>query len=180
MLEANERTLDQRLSALRLITHDRQPPCATVAGCLALVDDATWHIPGAYIQWLRIRGTTLADPKIDEARGAGHVEDAIKTIDGKLAAYSRTEVDYVGVPLERRFTEYPIDALKELVRNAVMHRTYPGGHAPVHVYWYDDRIEITNPGGPYGMVSVDNFGQPGLAAYRNPTLAGAMKVLGLV
>ena len=46
--------------------------------------------------------------------------------------------------------------------------------------WYDDRIEITNPGGPFGIVSAANFGKPGVADYRNPNLAEALKVLGFV
>jgi ATP-dependent DNA helicase RecG len=48
------------------------------------------------------------------------------------------------------------------------------------VYWFADRIEISNPGGPYGRVTVDNFGQPGLADYRNPNLAESMRALGWV
>lgn len=63
---------------------------------------------------------------------------------------------------------------------AVLHRSYEGTNAPVRVYWFDDRIEILNPGGPYGNVTVQNFGEPGLADYRNPNLAEAMRVLGLV
>ena len=43
-----------------------------------------------------------------------------------------------------------------------------------------DRIEITSPGGPYGALTVDNFGQPGLVDYRNPILAEAMRVVGLL
>ena len=46
--------------------------------------------------------------------------------------------------------------------------------------WYDDRIEISNPGGAYGEVTAENFGQPGFVAYRNPLLAEAMRVLELV
>ena len=67
-----------------------------------------------------------------------------------------------------------------LTRNAVMHRTYEGTNAPVRVYWFGDRIEIHNPGGPYGAVTVENFGQPGITDYRNPHIAEAMKVLGFV
>jgi ATP-dependent DNA helicase RecG len=52
--------------------------------------------------------------------------------------------------------------------------------APVRVHWYDDRIEISNPGGPYCNVTIQNFGQPGYADYRNPHVAEAMRVLGLV
>ncbi len=47
-------------------------------------------------------------------------------------------------------------------------------------YWYDDRIEIHNPGGPYGQVTADNFGQPAVTDYRNRYLAEAMRVLEFV
>lgn len=61
-----------------------------------------------------------------------------------------------------------------------MHRTYENTHAPVRVTWFNDRIEISNPGGPFGIVNRENFGQPGVTDYRNPNLADAMKVLGFV
>jgi len=50
----------------------------------------------------------------------------------------------------------------------------------VRVYWFNDRIEIQNSGGPYGAVTTENFGQPGITDYRNPHIAEAMKVLGFV
>ncbi len=84
------------------------------------------------------------------------------------------------VPTEIRRSTYPLGALQQLVGNAVMHRTYDGTNAPVHVYWFDDRIEINSPGGPYGALTPENFGRPGVIDYRNPALAEAMRVLGLV
>ena len=75
---------------------------------------------------------------------------------------------------------YPWAALQQLVRNAVMHRTYEATNAPVRITWFNDRIEIINPGGPYGIVNSENFGQPGVTDYRNPHLAEALKVLGYV
>jgi len=71
-------------------------------------------------------------------------------------------------------------ALQQLVCNAVMHRAYEGTNAPIRVYWFDDRIEIISPGGPYGIVTPESFGQPEVVDYRNPILAEAMRVLGLV
>ncbi len=56
----------------------------------------------------------------------------------------------------------------------------PITNAPARVCWFDDRIEIHNPGGPYGGVNRENFGLPGVTDYRNPNLADAMRVLGLV
>ncbi len=61
-----------------------------------------------------------------------------------------------------------------------MHRSFEGTNAPVRMSWFTDRIEIQNPGGPFGQVTQENFGQPGVADYRNPHLAEAMKVLGYV
>ena len=81
---------------------------------------------------------------------------------------------------EIRTSTYPRSSLQQLVANAVMHRTYEGTNAPIHVYWFDDRIEILNPGGPYGEATVENFGQPGVVDYRNPVLAEAMRVMGHV
>jgi len=66
-----------------------------------------------------------------------------------------------------------------LVRNALIHRAYDGTNAPVKVFWFTDRIEISNPGGLYGQVNQGNFGK-GATDYRNPLLAEAMAVLGFV
>jgi ATP-dependent DNA helicase RecG len=61
-----------------------------------------------------------------------------------------------------------------------MHRTYEGTNAPVRCYWFNDRIEIISPGGPFGEVTAENFGRPGITDYRNRNLADAMKVYGLI
>ena len=108
------------------------------------------------------------------------VSEALRRLDDKLIAHNRTSVDITNGPVELRKHLYPLAALQQLVRNAVMHRAYEATNAPVRVYWYDDRIEIINPGGPYGEVTVETFGASGLTDYRNPNLAEAMRVLGLV
>ncbi len=59
-----------------------------------------------------------------------------------------------------------------------MHRSYEGTHAPVRIYWFSDRIEVISPGGLYGHVTPENFGQPGINDYRNPNLAESMRHLG--
>ena len=76
--------------------------------------------------------------------------------------------------------DYPLVALQQVARNAIMHRNYDGTNAPVRITWFSDRIEIQNPGGPFGQVTRDNFGKPGITDYRNPHLAEALKNLGYV
>ena len=63
--------------------------------------------------------------------------------------------------------------------NAIIHRDYQLGNAPIKFYDYNGvRLEISNPGGLYGLAKPDNF--PSVNDYRNPLLAGAMKVMGFV
>ena len=178
-LAANDRTPEQRLAAAKMIV-SASNPVPTVAGILVLGKRPLDHLPGAYVQFLRIGGTERGDDVIDEARCEGLLSDLIRRLDDKLIAHNRTAVDFTSGPLEHRRSAYPLEALQQLTRNAVLHRTYEGTAAPVRVYWFDDRIEIVSPDGPYGIVTAETFGQADAVDYRNPILAEAMRVLGLV
>ena len=180
VLEGNDRSLAERLAATKMVVAAEDDPTPTVTGMLVLGVRPQDFIPGAYVQFLRIAGTTLADDISDEARCDGPLMHVLRRLDEKLSAHNRTAVDITSGPTERRRSTYPLQALQQLSRNAVMHRTYEGTNAPVHVYWFDNRIEINSPGGPYGGVTAENFGQPGVVSYRNPNLAEAMRALGLV
>ena len=78
----------------------------------------------------------------------------------------------VGVP------DYPERAFREALANALIHRDYSQIGA-VHIQWYDDRIEISNPGGFPEGVRLDNLlitpPRP-----RSPLLADAFKRAGIV
>ncbi len=178
-LARNERTAVERLAATKMVS-SADDPRPTFAGILTLGKNPQDALPGAYIQFLRVEGHELSDPVVDATRCDGTVLHALRQLDEKLAAHNHTSVDITSGPLEARAPTYPLPALQQLTRNAVMHRTYEATNAPVHVYWFDDRIEITSPGGPYGLVDAANFGQAKAVDYRNPILAEAMRVLGLV
>jgi len=179
VLEANDRTLEQRLAAMKMIAAENDPT-PTVLGVLVCGRDPLAHLPGAYIQFLRIAGSELGDPIVDEQRIGGTVAELLRRVEDKLIAHNRVAVDYTSGPLEKRHSLYPMVALQQLTRNAVLHRSYEGTNAPVRIYWFDDRIEIGSPGGPFGAVTVENFGQPQFADYRNPNLAEALRVLGFI
>jgi ATP-dependent DNA helicase RecG len=179
VLAANERSYEQRLAATKMVVAT-EVPTPTVAGVLVLGTRPRDFIPGAYLQFLRVAGQEWGDPIHDEALLEGPIGDLVRRVDEKLAAHNRTAVDFTSGPVETRSSTYPMAALQQLVRNAIMHRAYEGTNSPIRVYWFDDRIEIISPGGPYGIVTPEAFGQPGVVDYRNPILAEAMRVLGLV
>ncbi|HTB80293.1 MAG TPA: ATP-binding protein [Opitutaceae bacterium] len=177
VLAANSRSYEQQLASCGMIASVSEP-VPTVLGVLCLGKSPRTWIAGDYIQFLRIQGVQLSDPVIDQAEIDGTVGTMLRRLDEKLTAHLTTSVDFTSQTTEIRSSPYPMVALQQLARNAVMHRTYENTNAPVRLYWFDDRIEIINPGGPYGSVTAQNFGQPGRADYRNPQLAGAFKVLG--
>jgi ATP-dependent DNA helicase RecG len=111
---------------------------------------------------------------------SGTAPDVILEVEEILRSHIETVVTFAGLPTEERKPSVPFEALQQLFRNAVLHRTYESSNAPVRVSWFDDRVEIHSPGGPYGQVTVETIGQPGLTDYRNPTLAGVLNQLGFV
>lgn len=179
VIAANDRSYEQRLAVTKMVA-SADDPTPTVLGILVLSPCPPDHLPGAYIQFLRVAGREMADPVVDELRLDGPVAQQLRRIDDKLASHNRKAVDFTSADRERRTWLYPPPALQQLLRNAVMHRSYETTNAPVRVTWFDDRLDITSPGGPYGTVTAENFGQPGVNDYRNPSLAEALRVLGFV
>jgi len=178
-LAANDRNLEERLAATKMIVAaDR--PVATVLGILAIGKNPEEFLPGAYAQFLRIDGTELSGDIVDEEKIGGAVPDLLRRLDEKLRSHNRVAVDIPDRGVDQRTSLYPLEALQQVVRNAVMHRTYEATHAPVHVYWFDDCVEVASPGGAFGTVTSERFGERGLVDYRNPNLAEAMKTLGFV
>ena len=179
ILIANDRSLNEQLAATKMIAAADQP-IATVLGILTIGKNPQDFLPGAYVQFLRINGRHLTDDILDGEAIRGAIPDLLHRLDNKLISHNRTAIDFTTSFVERRTELYPIEAIRQIVRNAVMHRTYEGTNAPVRISWFNDRIEVLSPGGPFGTVNAENFGQRGFTDYRNPNLADAMRTLGYV
>lgn len=178
-LEANERSVNQRLATTKMIA-STDVPTATVLGLLVLGKRPRDSIPNSYAEFLRIDGVELSDDIIDHETIDGTIPEILRRIDDKMRAHISTGVDLTGADTERRESTYPLAALQQVTRNAVLHRAYEATNAPVRITWFNDRIEIHSPGGAFGVVTRENFGRPGVTDYRNPNLAEAMKVMGFV
>ena len=179
IIEQNHRSIEHQLMAMRF-TVAEPSSIPTTLGILVTGKYPKQFIPGAYIQFLRIDGTELTDPIKDQKEINGPLSDLLRQLDETLQVNISTATDVTAQPIEIRRPDYPIVALQQLARNAILHRTYEGTNAPVRIYWFSDHIEIQNPGGPFGQVNETNFGTPGITDYRNPHIAEAMKNLGYV
>ena len=172
-LSRDAQSLHDQLASLRL-THAGVP---TWAALIAFTNDPQAFVPGASVQFLRLAGSEVTAPIVIERRLAGRLDDVIHQLDDLLALNVTVAIQVTGSMRERRYPDYPLDALRQLAHNAIMHRSYEGTYAPVRIHWYADRVEITNPGGLYRRMTPEAV-RDGDADYRNPLLADIMANLG--
>lgn len=74
--------------------------------------------------------------------------------------------------------EYPLKAVREIILNALIHRDYSTHteDSPIRIILYRDRLEVENPGGLYGRLTINDLGKIP-ADTRNPFLASSLEVM---
>lgn len=175
-LVENRRTREEQLASARLFDLSRGVP--TNAGVLLVGRDPLQYLPGAYVQFVRFDGKELSDAIQDEKALTGNLLTQLVQLNTLLPLQIHSARGPQEGLKHGDQPDYPVVAIRELVLNAVMHRTYEGTSSPVRINWFHDRVEIQNPGGLYGQVTPENYRR--VSDYRNPVLAEAMKVLGYV
>ena len=140
--------------------------------------------PQGYFQQLAITAVVVPGTEIgDLSRDAARFLDN-KRIEGTLSVMLTEAISFCKRNMrvktivdaatgERKDkSEYPIEAIREAVLNALIHRDY--SHftegTPIQINFFADRLEIHSPGGLYGRMTVEDLGKarPDL---RNPALA---------
>ncbi|MFC2062195.1 ATP-binding protein [Elusimicrobiota bacterium] len=74
--------------------------------------------------------------------------------------------------------EIPLDALREAILNAIIHRDYSIRGTSIYVCVYDDRVEVENPGGLLVGVKKQDFDKSSIR--RNPIIADLFNRMGKV
>jgi len=146
------------------------------AGVLFFAKNVNHFFPQAYVTCLLARGTEKVDilDRKDFAGGlVSDIEESLRFIERNTRTGYRIE------KLRREdVPEYPMRALREAITNAVMHRDYFEAGANVFVEIYDDRIEISNPGGLPKGLSREELGTRSVR--RNPLIADLLHRIALI
>jgi ATP-dependent DNA helicase RecG len=175
-LKENNRTTEQQLASLRFF--DTRENCPTNAGILMFGINPEFYLPGAYIQYVKFGGKEMTSPVEFEKKFSGALITELSSIDDFIKSNVVKERPVRKDSFqEETLRNYPYWALRELIMNAIMHRTYES-NAPIYIYEFSNRIEILNSGGLFGDVNAQNF--PNTSDYRNVVLAESMKTLGYV
>ncbi len=136
-------------------------------GVLFFAKNARRFFPEAYITCLLGRGSDkvhVLDRKDFDGGVVADIEEAMRFIERNTRTAYRIEgLRRQNVP------EYPMEAVREAVTNAVMHRDWFFDGANVFVEVYADRIKVISPGSLPKGLSLADLGHASIR--RNPLIA---------
>ena len=172
---------EEQILQLQGIIDDRKP---TLAGLMLFGIYPQAFTPQLCITAVVVPGTEIGETGYDGERFIDNkrIEGTIPQMLEEVLAFVRrntknkTIIDENGIRNDK--SEYPMKAIRELVLNALIHRDYSihTDSSPIRIMIFRDRLEIENPGGLYGRLTLDSLGKVG-ADTRNPYIAGALELL---
>ncbi len=156
------------------------PDAVTLAALLALGRYPQQFLPQLNMTFVHYPTTT------GEATASGVRFLDNVSIEGSIPLMVREALTIVQRNMSRRallsgggrrdMWEYPPEALREAIVNALVHRDLsPGSRGTqVQIELYPDRLRVTNPGGLFGSIDINRLGEEGRSSARNALL---MKLL---
>lgn len=137
------------------------------AGVLFFTSNPKKEFVNAYVSCVRYKGiekVKVIDRKDFDGNIVSQVEECMKFIERN----TRLEYEIKGL-VRKNIPEYPTEAVREALLNAVIHRDYfkKGGNVQVDIF--DNRLTISNIGGLIKPLTKENLGT--IAVRRNPILA---------
>jgi len=165
------------LETLRLVTDHQGRRVPTVGGVLLFGRDRERHFPDAWIQVGRFAGGDKSRI-LDRAEIHSYPVQAIDEAIAFVHKHTLHGAEIGAVRRKERWSLPPV-AVREAVINAVAHADYAQQGAPVRLSFFDDRLEIENPGLlPFGL-TVDDLPR-GVSKLRNRVIARVFHALGLI
>lgn len=148
----------------------------TYAGLMLFGKRPQQWLPSAGILAARFAGPNLTDQFIKQDIH-GSLPDQLRLAEAfirdHLPHFVRVEgLEHIDTPA------YPLEALRELLVNAVAHRDYNLQGDMTHIHIFSDRIEIHSPGGLPGPMNLDNLLEARFS--RNPVILQVLADMGFV
>lgn len=154
----DEESLDVIYKRLLLAkrVNDREVP--RNVGLLLFADDPLMWFPSAKIEVVLFPEDGTGDVQEERVFG-GSLFDQIANCLQYFRSISSTRLEKQSDQIHaKRWVDYPIDALRESLVNAVCHRSYqPEILEPTKVYLYPNRIEFISYPGPVPGVDAEHF-----------------------
>ncbi len=127
-------------------------------------------VTGAYIKIGYFE--TDDDLKFQDEIHGNLLEQIEKTMDFLFTKYIKAEISYEGINRVEKY-EYPKEAVREALLNAIAHRDYSGG-VPIQISVYKDKIIFWNEGQLPENWTVKNLLEKHASRPYNPDIANAL------
>jgi ATP-dependent DNA helicase RecG len=175
------RTDEEALRTLKALVRHEDGWVPSLGGLLALGAYPQQFFPELSVTFVVYPTPSLGEPGprgerfLDQGRFDGPIPRLLEPVMKALQRNMKRRAVVRGLFREDLW-EYPETALREALVNAVVHRDLSAlaRGTPVQVRMFPDRLEIVNPGGLFGPVTVDRLGEEGISSSRNQVL---MKLL---
>ena len=176
LVESDTRSIEEQMAAVGMYDTERQ--CPTYAAVVLFGYKPRRFMPGLYVQYVRFKGEDVTSEVENEMQLEGNYCELLPRLESllELSVIKKKPV-FVSILREEMVSNYPYQAIRELLLNACMHRDMQS-NTPLRFYEFASHLEILNAGGLYGNARPENF--PSVNDYRNPLVASAMKTLGYV
>ncbi len=168
---------DQALRTLKLVTKYQGRLVPTKGAVLLFGKERTQHFSDAWVQCGRFVGT-------DKAAIFDHIDiheplpQAVDSIMLFLKKHAMRGADFTEAR-RKDVWSIPLTLLREAVINALVHSDYSQRGAPIRIAFFDDRIEIENPGILLPGMTVEDM-RLGVSKIRNHVIARVFRELNLI
>lgn len=169
--------LENLLRNLRIMKTEERGVFPTVAGLLTFGKEPQSYLPGAEILAAFYRGDTRIGEVLDQKNIGGTVAEQISGAVSFVQKNMRVGSIIKGAK-RVEFPEYSLEAVREAVTNAVAHRNYSLLGSGIRLFMYDDRLEVSSPGGLPNTLTLESIKVVQFA--RNQLLASYLAGLGFM
>lgn len=150
----------------------------TVAGLLCLGAYPQQFLPQLFVSFVALPALTMGEALSDGTRFLdnvtcdGTIPQMLEAVVAAVRRNMRTAAVIRGSGREDRY-DYPVEVIRELVINALLHRDYSAGSrgSQIQVELYPNRLVVKSPGGLYGNVVPSQLGVEEVSSTRNAVLA---------
>lgn len=136
-----------------------------------------YYFSDVWVQCGRFTGKDKADI-FDHIEIYDHLPQAVDSIMLFLKKHAMRGADFSEVR-RKDVWSIPLGILREAVINALVHADYSQRGAPIRIAFFDDRIEIENPGILLPGMTVKDM-KEGISRIRNPVIARLFREMNLI
>lgn len=177
LLRTSEKDVKQLLYKRGCLVKNEDEYIPTNAGILLFGKDPMPHMRGAEITAVRFAGESMSDT-FSRQDITGTLPDQIKRAETFLIDHLRKGVEIKATMARSEQFEYPLEAAREVVVNAVAHRDYSIAGNGIRLFLFKDRMEVNSPGKLPGPVTLANIKDERFS--RNPAIVQVLADMGFI